>query len=428
MSEVGKGKLVVGILQNMDIASNILNAINFDEDQKRLKVVMAEVEAEYGKTLSAAQELTKFGLKDGYTIVAESIKNFPQEMAVITQINRNQLLQSTAGYHMTANMMASKAKFYAQNNWTDLEASIIFDMPETYIREKVSRFYNNLYRQAIFPAAFATDMYNRGKINKKTWTDILAQNGIPDKDMLILLDAADKKPEMSSLLRMYQYIDMDDKALDYMLTENGVTMSQIRTLWKNYFHANRLRDEMLEYKQYLKRAYQDGLITSEQLEVELTLFKASQEEIDAIVDTQEAEYNRTLIRTEFETRLWLYRKGIYDVDYQILTLDSAGYVDVIASDVGNQVMDDSVEIGELISYNNTLRTWLIESSSIIAEDSVITITDGTGAGTATEDSEPTVDAEGTLYEALRLLGVQTSLINATVRLEAAKKGINWEQQ
>ena len=67
---------------------------------------------------------------------------------------------------------------------------------------------------------------------------------------------------------------------------------------------------------------------------------------------------------------------------QILTLQATGYTNCIPSDIGKQVKDDGTEVGPLLAYNNTTRKWQIQTASTIALGSVMTITGGTGAGTA----------------------------------------------
>lgn len=73
-------------------------------------------------------------------------------------------------------------------------------------------------------------------------------------------------------------------------------------------------------------------------------------------------------------------------EIQILTLSSSGYTNAVASDIGKTVKDDGVDTGPLLAYNNTTRKWWIRYSSTIANGSAITITSGTGAGTASADS------------------------------------------
>ena len=73
--------------------------------------------------------------------------------------------------------------------------------------------------------------------------------------------------------------------------------------------------------------------------------------------------------------------GIYRPTVSIV-LESSGYVDCISSDVFKQVQDDGVEVGELVGYDNSTRTWYISTRETIAATSVMTITGGTGSGTS----------------------------------------------
>jgi len=65
-----------------------------------------------------------------------------------------------------------------------------------------------------------------------------------------------------------------------------------------------------------------------------------------------------------------------------LFLLATGYTDCVPTDIGKQVQDDTVEIGLLVAYDNTRRRWVLDSGNTIANASAMTITAGTGAGTA----------------------------------------------
>lgn len=65
-----------------------------------------------------------------------------------------------------------------------------------------------------------------------------------------------------------------------------------------------------------------------------------------------------------------------------VTLKESGYVNCVPSDIGKQVKDDGVNIGVLNGYDNTTRTWQVATDSPIANDSVMTIANGTGTGTS----------------------------------------------
>ena len=58
------------------------------------------------------------------------------------------------------------------------------------------------------------------------------------------------------------------------------------------------------------------------------------------------------------------------------------YTSAIAGDIGKIVLDDAVGAGELLDYNNTSQTWWTRSAATVADNSVMTITAGTGAGDA----------------------------------------------
>ena len=98
---------------------------------------------------------------------------------------------------------------------------------------------------------------------------------------------------------------------------------------------------------------------------------------------------------------------------QSLTLNLVGYVKCKDSDLGKQVEDDGVQVGELIRYNNETRIWKIETTSTIAEDSVITITDGHGSGTANVASTDDVTETETpifIFKTLPLSAVIPAII------------------
>jgi hypothetical protein len=353
---VTKSELITGMLKSADIASNILNAINFGEDMKRSDIVMKDINTRFTWTLSSVQDLIKLAMKDGYNVLKEAVGILPQDSKILMKYIQDQLMQSSAGYHMTASLLGQEAKIYAQENYSDLYATLLFEMPKGYVSEKVKRYYNKIILPYRFSPEMATHLWNKSKIKEAYWRDIMAENGIPKMEQDLILDEIEQKPNVGTLLRMYQYIDIPDSAINYILNENDITDPMVKSLWIQYFHAQRLRDEMMEYKLYLKQAFQGGLINSAQLETELKTFKASQEEIDQIVETQEAQFQRTLLTTEQETRTWLYRKGLYG------------------------------------------------------------------------DPETGEGAEEEFYSALAALNIDLSLVNAIVRLEAAKKSIDWEQQ
>lgn len=90
----------------------------------------------------------------------------------------------------------------------------------------------------------------------------------------------------------------------------------------------------------------------------------------------------------------------------VLTLDGS-YTNAIHTDIGKSVLDDAVAHGTLLYYNNTEQKWWIRRTAggDVADNSTMTISTGTGAGTAAGDS---VTGE-TLYANIYTLGtIQTT--------------------
>jgi hypothetical protein len=71
----------------------------------------------------------------------------------------------------------------------------------------------------------------------------------------------------------------------------------------------------------------------------------------------------------------------YNGTIQVLTLDGT-YTSAVSGDIGKDVEDDASGVGALLDYDNTAQKWWIRSASTIADNSVMTIASGTGAGDA----------------------------------------------
>ncbi len=73
--------------------------------------------------------------------------------------------------------------------------------------------------------------------------------------------------------------------------------------------------------------------------------------------------------------------------HQEILFDSVGYVNAIAGDIGLAVVGtNSGSTGTLISFDNTERIWVIETTEVFEGGEPITITTGTGAGSLITDS------------------------------------------
>lgn len=73
---------------------------------------------------------------------------------------------------------------------------------------------------------------------------------------------------------------------------------------------------------------------------------------------------------------------------QTVTLKETGYVNCVSTDIGKEVLDDEVKVGELLDYNNTTRIWKIKTTLTIAINSELIIAGrlrGEAVGASTDD-------------------------------------------
>lgn len=73
----------------------------------------------------------------------------------------------------------------------------------------------------------------------------------------------------------------------------------------------------------------------------------------------------------------------YNNEVQVLTLDGT-YTNFVEADRGKQLQDDAVDVGAVLDYDNTLqKVWFRKGDgTLVADNSVITVNGGTGAGDA----------------------------------------------
>lgn len=86
----------------------------------------------------------------------------------------------------------------------------------------------------------------------------------------------------------------------------------------------------------------------------------------------------------------------YTGDIQVLNLDGT-YVECVNSDIGKNVEEGGTPRGALLAFNNTTQKWWIRYASTIADNAVMTIDGGIGAGDAFGASDSGEDLYANIY-------------------------------
>ncbi|MFH8038866.1 MAG: hypothetical protein QXJ14_02550 [Candidatus Aenigmatarchaeota archaeon] len=180
------------------------------------------------------------------------------------------------------------------------------------IKSPAEQIANYIFRPAILSQSSAVSCYLKGIITEKEFYDIMARHGVPTDSIIYAVQDASRPPSTAELARMYQYVDISDSNLKYLLKQNLVVEDYIVNLYLKYFRALRMREEYSMYQSFLKSAYVDGLINDLQLENELKKFKLSSEELEVVMTTTKNLAFRQLTKIEIDTLTWYYRKGLID--------------------------------------------------------------------------------------------------------------------
>lgn len=298
------------------------------------------------------------------------------------------------------------------------------------LKSPAEQIANMMFRPAIMSQDTALSLYLKGEIDENRFKDVMSRHGIPDGDIEYLMKDFDKKPSVTEIRAMYPLVEISDSNLEWLLRQNFIVNPYVTNLYKRYLKAYRLRDEYSYYQSWLKSAYIDGLITDDQLEEELSRFKISTDEINAVIDGVKNQASRQLTKMEIDTLTWYYRKGLYA---EKLILESTATAD--GNSEGSTLIDASR--GE---NDNYWKNFLIRITSGPYKDHTAYIKSWTKSTHTFTISPPvggTISAnttyeilqytpESTFYDYLMAIGVRSEVANAIVRNEAAKKGIVFE--
>lgn len=180
------------------------------------------------------------------------------------------------------------------------------------------------------------------------------------------------------------------------------------------------RDVLAALKTILEEISEIKTVVRVYLEAEFDLTQYAQADLPLVAIPEPAEETDEEMTSQKSMMALATKLIVYFIDWdiapdttkQVLELLESGYVDCVGADIGKQVQDDTVEIGELLAYDNTLRKWWIKSTSTIGGASAMTIMNGTGAGAADGDSVTEENFYKTLVKKIRdKIGVNFTLNN-----------------
>jgi hypothetical protein len=249
--------------------------------------------------------------QSGYQIIQNALPEMRTYYPQLLGITRNAILKGMNGWRYTAQMLGTQAKLYARRNNLGLNESIIYDIPESIIKEKAKEWYLSAYRPANPSEGLIIEQYIRGNMTATQAANFLAIKGVPDDFAMWIYDSYEKYPSIRELVAMSQYINITDAQLLDYFKYSGITLQKNKTFYLNYMHAVQLRGELNNYLAQLKADYNAGLLSETEFASEIAAHKPNPQEQAQIIENANHQRTRTLLNMEIQSRTWLYRKGAF---------------------------------------------------------------------------------------------------------------------
>lgn len=310
---VSKSKLIVGMLSSTDIASDILAAIKLQDDIAKCEVEYKICVDDINTMLPDVQKLTLKCTQNGYQILQSALSELRTYMPQSLAIHKQQLAYSRAGWNMAAVFVGQKMKQYTQRTLQDMNASLLYDLPESIVREKAKEWYLSAFRPANPSEGLVIEQFVRGHMTATQAANFLAIKGVPSDFMQWLYDSYEKYPSIRELAAASQFINIPDAMMEEYFKYSGITLASNKAFYLNYMHAVQIRSEMNNYLGQLKADYNAGLLSEEDLASEIAAHKPNSQEQTQIIENCNHQRTRTLLNMEIQSRTWLYRKGVFGV-------------------------------------------------------------------------------------------------------------------
>lgn len=399
---VSNSRFMFGLLQTLDIGANLAQAITISTDISRANAILKQCNNQATLILPATQELVTIGKQNGYKILQNALAALKDNLPVMNQYANDESAQASGGFRMTANMMTLNAKYYSEIEHLDVFTQCLSDIPESYLKAQVIRWYNqafgiaypkevDAYMLAIngfwawsdFIAQYQTEqgldvndaknvatirnwqigvpslhdawvMVQRGLWLKSDWYN-LAQLGLgftkPDADAMFSLFGYD--PSIGDVMGLASLIPLDPLWINQKLTRSGMSTADIAIFTSAITKSTVLREVRAAWSAILS-TYVYGMFTDDELQTYLESWQFPSAEINIKMQTAQIQKQKTVNSLMRDADIYLYR-----------------------------------------------------------------------AGTITEGGNPPTDTDG-LFDRLLAMDIPEDVANAITRNEACKKGIDWE--
>ncbi len=311
-NNVGASKLAIGLLQSLDIESNIMSAITVVDDTNNAN---SQIQAIKNLITGIDTNLTILNLKaqkTGKAIIDEALMQAKQDIPLFTDYARTSANWRKLGWSIAAAMNDHKAKIMAQQHFLDTNLSILYDMPENIIKQRAQEYWLSIYRPVNPSDSIIINQTNRGNMTRDKAYNFLSDKGYSNELQTWLFDNAENYPSVREMVLASQFTPITDIELTNAMKYSNITTAANKAFYLNYAHSLQLRDEFNQFLQYLRAAYIDGLVSDATLSQQVAAHKPNANESAKIIANAKYLYSMQLLRLEVQAQTSLYRTKVYD--------------------------------------------------------------------------------------------------------------------
>jgi hypothetical protein len=179
------------------------------------------------------------------------------------------------------------------------------------VRRPLELYWQNRFRPRILDLRWAGDLFSRNIISKEKFAEIMGFHGISD-EMLAPLERWASNPVSFFALRYGADAGLyDEEVYRWLLRDIGYDENKVEFLLR-VLRFWVIRDEIKALKAQTISDFESGLITEDQLRLNLEALGLKPLEIDILVDASKLKIERTRRKERINIYIESYRKKLID--------------------------------------------------------------------------------------------------------------------
>lgn len=355
--EIGASQLAINALQSSNLSSIAADAVTYVMDSSESQNQINLLIEESNKQLANAQAFTVWCNKDPEAIIKQAMLQIPQTMNTVYQWQRTLGLARKSNLSVSASIFQQRINNIMQKDHLNAWAKVLFDMPDSYLIDQASHFWNKAFAignvgdhdaYMLWINNFWTsndyinyfrEVYGYSK-NEATWLSQIRnwQNGVPDPrtgwlmvqrgywlksdwvklmtmglgwtttDANALFNTYNYEPSISDVMNLNNLIPLDPAWIAQVFQRSGMSAAN-QAIFLAGMNKSLILKEIRQIWSQILSVYAYGAYTAEELTTLLEGWQFPQAEINIKIAIAEIVKTKTVNTLMRDADIYLYRQG-----------------------------------------------------------------------------------------------------------------------